>query len=191
MATKHNKESMNWAQLTNRPNTNGSQQQQGYYNNNGNNNNWNRNTNSNNDRKPGLRMVNNLNYSNSYKSNKRHNNRNNNNNWNRNRNHNNNYHNNNNNRFNHYNNNQPPRRSVGLTGSKKRHNDIGYVILDSGAFIGRQNFFNNFTSDTTYYMTSAVQNEIRDKGSRQFLERFPYHINIKDPEPESIQFGTF
>ena len=182
---------MSWAQLTNRPNNNGSQQNnnnQGYYNNNnGNNNNWNRNNNSNNDRKPGLRMVNNLNYSNSYRSNnKRNNNRNNHyNNRNNNKYHNNNYHNN------HYNNNQPPRRSVGLTGSKKRHNDINYVILDSGAFIGRQNFFNNFSADTTYYMTNAVQNEIRDKGSRQFLESFPYHITIKDPDPQSITYGMY
>jgi len=175
---------MSWAQLTNRPN-NGSHQ--GYYNNNnnnGNNDNWNRNNNSNNNRKVGLRTINNGNYSNSYRSNNKRNN-------NRNQYNRNNKHHNNNNSYNnnyHNNNNQPPRRSVGLTGNKKRHNDINYVILDSGAFIGRQNFFNNFTQDTVYYMTPAVQNEIRDKGSRQFLESFPYHINIKDPDPQSITF---
>ena len=187
---------MSWAQLTNRPN-NGSQ---GYYNNNNNNNNgnannnnWNRNNNSNNDRKVGIRTINNLHYSNSYRSNnnKRNNNRNQ---YNRNKhkniNNNSNNNNNNNNSNNHYyNNNQPPRRSVGVTGNKKKHNDVNYVILDSGAFIGRQSFFNNFTADTTYYMTSDVQNEIRDKQSRHYLESFPYHITIKNPDPKSITYG--
>ena len=115
----------------------------------------------------------------------------------------NNYNNNNNNNYrksnnyrirtnNHYNNNKPPRlqkQKVETTNSKRKHNDINYVILDSGAFIGRQSFFNNFNSNVRYFMTQAVNNEIRDKQSRQFLDNFPYEIIVKQPDPQSVAFG--
>ena len=79
---------------------------------------------------------------------------------------------------------------IGTTGdSKKKHGDILFVVLDSGAFIDRQNFFNNFSSDVTYFMTPAVNNEIRDKTSRQFLQRFPYDIVVRKPDPQSSSFG--
>eukprot|EP01084_Bolivina_argentea_P088507 159791_1 len=82
--------------------------------------------------------------------------------------------------------NQQPR--VPTTSSKHKHNDVSYVILDSGAFIGRQSFFNNFSPNTTYYMTPAVNHEIRDKQSRHFLDNFPYQIIVKKPDPQSVQY---
>eukprot|EP01084_Bolivina_argentea_P184719 318585_1 len=83
-----------------------------------------------------------------------------------------------------------PEPIVQITNSKKKHNDIHTIVLDSGAFIGRQSFFNNFHPTTQYYMTPAVNNEIRDKHSRQFLEQFPYEIHIRKPEPQSMSFVT-
>ena len=80
---------------------------------------------------------------------------------------------------------------VATTHSKRRHSDINYVILDAGAFIGRQSFFNNFSPNVTYYMTPAVNSEIRDKHSRQFLQNFPYEIIVKKPDPQSSSFGVF
>lgn len=79
---------------------------------------------------------------------------------------------------------------VGMTTSKKKHKDILYVVLDSGAFIGRQSFFNHFGPDTTYFMTPAVNNEIRDKTSRHFLNQFPFEIVVRKPDPQSSSFGT-
>jgi len=77
---------------------------------------------------------------------------------------------------------------VGLTASKKRHHDINYVILDAGAFIGRRSLFNHFDANTRYYMTPGVEQEIRDKHTRNFLENFPYHIYVKQPDPDSIKY---
>ena len=79
--------------------------------------------------------------------------------------------------------------TVQITNSKRKHKDVHYVILDSGAFIGRQNFFNNFNENVRYYMTPAVNNEIRDKQSRTFLDNFPYEIIVKKPDPQSVAFG--
>jgi len=162
---------MSWATLTNRPN-NGSQQR--YHNNSYNNDNDHSNYNSN---RPNtthrIRTRNNI----LVQNHNPHYNRNNN------------YQN-----YNQYATNKPPRHQnqnksrVQTTGQRKRHNDINYVILDAGAFIARQGFFNNFDANTHYYMTPGVEQEIRDKQSRQFLERFPYHIEVKEPQPESVQF---
>ena len=87
--------------------------------------------------------------------------------------------------------NHNPPRKVHITNDKKKHNDINYVILDSGAFIGRQYFFNSFDSNTKYYVTPAVEDEIRDKQSRQFLNSFPYEIIRKEPDPKSVQYGVW
>merc|ERR1719410_1457634 len=87
---------------------------------------------------------------------------------------------------------QPNQHPIGapvqITNSKRKHKDVHYVILDSGAFIGRQSFFNNFNENVRYYMTPAVNNEIRDKQSRQFLDQFPYEIIVKKPDPQSVAF---
>jgi hypothetical protein len=58
--------------------------------------------------------------------------------------------NNNNNRKtinNQYNTTQLSTTKVQTTSSKRKHSGISYVILDSGAFIGRQSFFNNFSQN--------------------------------------------
>jgi len=77
---------------------------------------------------------------------------------------------------------------VALLSKKHRHSDIHFVILDSGALIGRQSFWNHFSPDTTYLMTPAINNEVRDKHSRQFLENFPFAIAVRKPEPSSSSF---
>jgi len=77
---------------------------------------------------------------------------------------------------------------VGMTGGNKKYRNIMFVVLDSGAFIGRRNFFNNFGSDVTYFMTPAVNNEVRDKTSRQFLQNFPFEIVVRKPDPQSSSF---
>eukprot|EP01083_Nonionella_stella_P065913 173106_1 len=80
----------------------------------------------------------------------------------------------------------PPK--VSTTSSKHKHNEVQCVVLDAGALIGRQSFFNNFSESARYYMTPAVHHEIRDKQSRKFLEKFPYEIIVKKPESQSLQF---
>lgn len=77
---------------------------------------------------------------------------------------------------------------VGMTGGNKKYKNIMFVVLDSGAFIGRRNFFNNFSPDVTYFMTPAVNNEVRDKTSRFFLQNFPFEIVVRKPDPQSSSF---
>ena len=61
--------------------------------------------------------------------------------------------------------------------------------MDSGALITRRNFFNNFNTDAKYYMTPDAYDEVRDKTSRQFLQRFPHKIIRKEPTSQSMRFG--
>jgi len=67
---------------------------------------------------------------------------------------------------------------------------IRVVVLDSGAFISKTNFYEFLTHDVLYYTTQSVVDEVRDPASRQFLRNFPFPLKIKTPSQKSIRAVT-
>jgi len=67
---------------------------------------------------------------------------------------------------------------------------IRIVVLDSGAFISKTNFYEFLSPDVLYYTTQSVVDEVRDPASRQFLRNFPYSLKVKTPSQKSIQAVT-